>query len=244
MSGSLHIGILQADSVLPQFQAAHGNYPEMIERVFTAAAARLEVSLRFSTYDVEHGEYPSAPDACDGYVITGSKKSVYDDDPWIHVLADYVRLLDRQQLKLVGICFGHQLIAEALGGKTLSAEAGWGVGIHQSRVLERKWFMEPAMEDFSLLYSHKDQVVQLPEGAARLSGNEFCPFSMFSIGDHMLALQGHPEFQPDYAEGLMHMREDILGPEKFTAGIASLSSPLANVEVSVWILRFLRGRAA
>lgn len=237
----LTIGILQADSVLEQFQPKHGNYPEMIMEVLGQAAAALDTEVRFVNYNVEHGEYPASVNECDGYVITGSKKSVYDDEPWIHDLIDYVRLLDTQQKKTVGLCFGHQLIAEALGGKTLGAEAGWGVGVHDSELIRQPWFIDQDADHYTLIVSHKDQVVSLPDGAERLATSDFCPNSMFVLGDHMLGVQGHPEFKKAYSRDLMDMREDILGPETYGRGVASLEQPLMRDDVARWVMRFLIG---
>ena len=240
----LKIGILQADSVLPQFQPAHGNYPGMIRDVLGRAAARLDLEVSFETWDVEHGEYPGTPTDCDGYVITGSRKSVYDDEPWIHRLIDYVRELHRSyadRVKLVGICFGHQLVAEALGGKTLPAESGWGVGVQQATVLRRAWFMDDA-DGYNLVVSHKDQVARLPEQAELLASSDYCPNSMFMIGDHILTLQGHPEFTADYSADLMEMRREILGESTYRAGVSSLAKPVMRDDVARWIIRFLEGR--
>lgn len=227
--------------MLPQFQSAHGNYPQMIRRILEAAASAEGIEISVINFDVEHGEYPDSPDSCDGYVITGSKKSVYDDEPWIHELKTFVRKLDSRRIRLVGICFGHQLIAEALGGRTIGAEAGWGVGIHDYEVIETGWFMSPGTEHFSLVVSHKDQVVDLPEDATLLAGSAFCPNSLFTIGEHVLAVQGHPEFSRSYSADLMHWRKDILGPETYDKGIASLENPLSEKEVATWIIRFLWG---
>ena len=248
----MNIGILQADSVLPQFRPTHGDYPDMIADVLGTAAAALDVSVSFETWDVEHGGYPPQMDACDGYVITGSRKSVYDDEPWIRRLLDYVRELHLARKKLVGLCFGHQLVAEALGGKTLGAEAGWGVGIHTSRLVARPWFIggerrdrEPAAREtdsFSLIVSHRDQVVRLPEDAALVATSDFCPNSMFTLGEHILAMQGHPEFRTAYSKDLMAVGADILGPETLARGLASLGRPLMRDLVARWIIRFLLGR--
>ena len=238
----MKIGILQADSVLAQFQEAHGSYPGMIEDVLGRAAKSLGVSVSFSTYDVEHGQFPAHTDDCSGYVITGSKMSVYDDAPWIQDLGAYVRKLDEAKARTVGLCFGHQLIAEFLGGKTMSAEVGWGVGIHLSRVVKPAWFMDPQLPAFSLIVSHKDQVVEMPETAELHASSEFCPNSMFTIGEHILAMQGHPEFNRDYSLTLIQHREEILGPETFNRGVASLDGDLSRDQVARWIVRFLKGQ--
>lgn len=241
----MKIGILQADSVLDQFQAIHGNYPGMIAGILGQAADELKVTAEFVNYDVEHGIYPDAIDDCDGYVITGSKKSVYDDEPWIAPLKAFIRELHAAEKKLVGLCFGHQLIAEALGGKTLGAETGWCVGIHESEILQPGWFMEGEESGlYTLIVSHKDQVIQLPKGAQLLASAEQCPNSMYSIGDHILTMQGHPEFSREYSRDLMEMRQDILGPDTYKAGVASLDKPLMRDIVSRWIIRFIKGKPA
>ena len=154
------VGVLQADSVLAQFQEKHGNYPEMFRRTL----GRVDPGVEFKDYNVELGEYPSNLDDCDGYVITGSKKSVYDDEPWIQHLSDFVRALHDRRKKMVGICFGHQMVAHVLGGKTEPARQGWGVGIHQYQIITKHDFMRPGADEFGLLASHKDQVTELPDG--------------------------------------------------------------------------------
>ncbi len=237
----MKIGILQADSVLEQFEPKHGNYPGMISDVLGRAAEAMGVDINFATYDVEHGIYPDAIDDCAGYVITGSKKSVYDDEPWIGRLMAYVRELHTNRKKLVGLCFGHQLVAEVLGGKTLGAEAGWGVGIHDSRLIDKPWFVDKDASHYTLIVSHKDQVIRLPENAELVATSDFCPNSMLTIGDHILTMQGHPEFQKDYSKDLMDMRADILGPETYSNGVASLQKPLMRDDVARWTVRFLKG---
>jgi GMP synthase-like glutamine amidotransferase len=229
------IGILQADSVMENLQPAHGNYPGM----FTDVLSEVDSKIEFRYYDVEHGEYPEHLDECDGYVITGSKKSVYDDESWIHDLSAFVLQLHEHKKKTVGICFGHQLIAQALGGKIEAAEVGWGVGIHENQVIRNESFMEPQAEGFALVVSHKDQVSALPEGAELLATSDFCPNAMFRIDNHILTFQGHPEFTKAYSKELMEMREDILGEEKFSAGMNSLSRSHDGEVISSWIIRFI-----
>jgi len=237
----LKIAILQADAVLEQFQPKHGNYPLMIADLLRRAADRAGLAVEMENFAVFEDEYPVDVSDFDGYVISGSRKSVYDDEPWISRLGEFVRLIHTRRIKLVGICFGHQLIAEALGGKTMGADVGWGVGIHDYDIKQPAWFMAPGTESFSLIVSHQDQVVDLPDGAVLLAGSSFCPNSLYTIEDHILAMQGHPEFSREYSRDLIQWREEILGPEKYAEGLASLENELSEQQVGDWIIRFLRG---
>lgn len=240
----LRIGILKTDSVRPEFIGQHGDYPDMFRTLLTDAAEIAGLPPpEFETYDVQHGRYPGAPEDCDGYVITGSRDSVYDAHAWIAELGEYVRELHRRRHKLIGICFGHQLVAQALGGETTAAEVGWAVGVHGSRLTARPPWLVAEDEGFALLSSHKDQVRRLPEGAELLAASDFCPIAAFTVGDHILALQGHPEFVKPYAHDLMRFRETLLGPEVFARGIASLAEPVQRMQVGRWMLDFLSWRA-
>ena len=121
-------------------------------------------------------------------------------------------------------CFGHQLIAQALGGAVGRAAAGWGVGVHTWKVVRDESWMRPAKREFRLLASHQDQVKTLPSGARLLASSKFCPHAAFAVGEHMLAVQGHPEFTKAYAEFLMHKRRPLLGAA-FEPGLRSLINP-------------------
>lgn len=238
MTRRCRIGILQPDAVLEKFQPEFGDYPGMLADVLRLAA-HPEEELEFAVYDVMGGAYPANVAECDAYVITGSRASVYDDEPWIAQLEEYVRTLDKARCKLIGICFGHQMVAQALGGETEGAEAGWGVGIAESAVVKQAGFMEPALHRFNLLVSHRDQVSRLPAGATAHAGSGFCPVSMFTVGNHILALQGHPEFIAGYSRALMDMRRDILGETVWADGVASLERGTDRVTIARWILNFI-----
>ena len=236
----MKIGILQADSVLAQFQPDHGDYPGMIELILSNAAGQLGQSLSCETYNVVRGQYPVSTSDCDGYVITGSKQSVYDGDEWITRLSDYIQVLHVEKRPLVGICFGHQLIADALGGKTEGARVGWGVGCHGYEIVDKHWCMTPDMAEYSVLVSHRDQVMKLPEGAKLLAASDFCPNAMYSIEDHIFALQGHPEFRKEYSEDLINYRRKMIGEDVYHAGLASLRNDLQTPELALWMVRFLK----
>ena len=234
----MKIGILQADSVRPEFREEFGNYPDMIQMSLQSAnESRLE--LEFITYNVVEHEFPTVVSECDGYVITGSASSVYDNEPWIHELSRFVVTLHETKTKTVGICFGHQMIALALSGIAEASDAGWGIGIHESTVISSKPFMTPKLENFSLLYSHRDQVTTLPKGAELLATHDFCPNSMFVIGSHLFAFQGHPEFVKAYSNALMNFRRKMVGEDKYLEGIASLSQEPSSQTISRWMLNFL-----
>lgn len=235
-SSTLRIGILQADSVNEEFRPRHGDYPDMFESLFNAAANG--ESLEFSTYVVAEARYPD-PRACDAYVITGSRESVYDDLPWIPPLVDFVGRALAAERKIIGICFGHQLIAHFFGGRT-EAASGWAVGVHNSQVIGDAPWLSPKLAEFGLLSSHKDQVTALPEGAIPIATNDFCTHAGFVWGDHVLTFQGHPEFQRPYSADLMQMRQDLLGTETFEQGMASLENDTHENQVARWILNFCK----
>ncbi|HJN51511.1 MAG: amidotransferase [Pseudomonadales bacterium] len=230
------IGILQAGSVLAPFQGQFGDYPAMVTNLLRSVTAPDQ--LQFRTYDVEHGVYPNGHDECDAFVITGSRDSVYDQKAWIRNLQAYVLILHRANKKLVGICFGHQLIALALGGRTQACDKGWGVGVHNSKVIRSESFMTPQLMEFSLLVCHKDQVTRLPTGAELLATSDFCPNAMFRVDQHILAVQGHPEFSKGYARELMESRRDLLGAA-IEPGMASLAVQTNERQVAEWIVKFI-----
>lgn len=236
----MHIGILQADRIDPEQLARFGDYPAMF---MNTLQGRMDQEATFEFFDVRRQCYPRSVEDCDGYLITGSRASVYDQDPWIARLIGFVGELHEACAKTIGICFGHQLIAQALGGAVGRAPGGWGVGVHCWKVLRDEPWMRPAKRDFRLLASHQDQVERLPPGARLLASSTFCPYAAFAISDHMLALQGHPEFTGAYARFLIHKRRPLLGAA-FEPGLRSLDQPTDAGVIAGWIARFLAGGGA
>lgn len=235
----MHIGILQTDSVLERFQPGHGDYPAMFRRLLSAPAALPDGMAvpSFEDIDVQAEQFPE-PRVCDAYVITGSRHSVYDDLPWITTLVAFVRAALDARRPVVGICFGHQLLAHHFGGETRAAAGGWCVGVQRAQVVSREHWMEPPAAELKLLASHKDQVVRLPPGARRFAAGDACPEAGFVLG-RALAIQGHPEFSRDYAGDLMDMREQLLGDAVYRAGKASLAQTPDSALVAGWMLRFM-----
>lgn len=231
----MKLGILKCDEVSPQFQADYGRYPEMFANLLTPA----DPSIKYVLYDAEHRELPLDIHEVDAYLITGSRHSVYDGSAWIADLEEFVRTLHAAEKKVLGICFGHQLIAKALGGQVIKSPKGWGVGISQNKVTQPKKWMNPAQETMNILVSHQDQVVELPPGAEVLMASDFCPYYMLQIGTHFLTIQGHPEFTKGYSKALMVSREDTVDEATFTKALASLELDEDDELMARWMVNFL-----
>lgn len=230
----MRIGILQTDHVRPQLVTRHGDYEDMFATLLLSQAPGLDLVI----YDVQE-VLPETID-CDAYLITGSKDSVYDDQPWITALADFVKDSLAAGKKVIGVCFGHQLMAHFFGGRVAAAEEGWAVGVHTSNVCQRyPWMADLPTEQLSLLSSHKDQVVELPDNAQVYLVSDFCPMAGFVQGSQVLTVQGHPEFSAEYASDLMDLRAEILGEIVYQAGKKSLSRATQSAVMAKWMLNFV-----
>lgn len=181
---------------------------------------------------------PQSLDECDGYVTTGSRHSVYDDIPWIERLKEFVRDLNGAQKKLVGICFGHQLIARALGGTIEKSDKGWAVEVSFTQIDRRKPWMEPFQPELDLVVSHQDQVSHLPAGIEVLASSQFCPYYMLQQGNHFMSVQGHPEFSKNYSYALMDGRRKPIPANRIREGMISLSADVDDRLMFQWIINF------
>lgn len=225
------VGLLVCDHVRPGFQVVAGDYPDFFRRLLPG--------VEIITYDLLNGQFPTDLDECQAYLTTGSRHFVADDLPWLHRLCDLVRDLHRQRRLLVGICFGAQMIAHALGGEVGRAPDGWAVGTRKVEVVGQEWWMTPPAGTFRILHSNADQVKTLPEEARLLGRSAGVPINLFAVGDHFLGFQGHPEFLPEYLAVLMESRRGtVLADEVVDAGLASLGAPDTQLLAS-WITTFI-----
>ena len=233
----MHIGILKTDAVRPEWVPDFGEYPDMFKRLLLEA----DSSVSFAVWDVEEGVHPSHTDidSVDGFIITGSKSSAYDDKQWIRDLEVLIQKLHARRKKMVGICFGHQIIAKALGGVVSKSDKGWGVGI-QTYKLDSALFDGAQSGQLKLVVSHQDQVHKLPPGARNVVSNAHCENGGFVMGDHIFTLQGHPEFIDEYSEAIMSFRFDMIGADRVAQGRASLQQhDHEGGRVARWMLSFL-----
>jgi GMP synthase-like glutamine amidotransferase len=231
----MNIGILLCDQVEEELRATHGGYADMYIRLLSQVNAK----LTFIEYDAELGELPEHVDACDAYLITGSRHGVNDLLAWIAPLEYFIRQLHAKQKKVIGICFGHQLIAKALGGKVIKSPKGWGIGMAVNRIVQKKPWMFPEHEVVNVLVSHQDQVIELPYSTEVLASNEFCPFYMLQIGHNIFTIQGHPEFSKAYSRALIENRKNALDKVCYEQGLASLQLAVHDTIIAQWINNFL-----
>ena len=238
--GSLRIGLLVCDHVLPELLPIAGSYQDMFTALFEG---RPEIRLR--TYDLLDGHYPRHPEECDGWISTGSKWAVTDDEPWIGWLGGFVRRLHRAGAAHVGVCFGAQMMAHALEGEVTTQAAGWGVGVAKTQVVGRASWMAPRTDSYQVVVSYQDQITRLPPDARLLARTDHCPVSMFTMGEHFLGIGGHPEIPIPYMEALIELRRGSRIPDTVAAaGLASLGNTPDTVLLRDWIAGFLLRAAA
>ena len=232
----MRLAILKTDYVRTEWVQEFGEYPDMFETVFR----KCDPSIFFQTFDSQLSEYPADLDEFDAYLITGSKSSVYDKELWIDKLMEFVRGLHAKKKNVIGICFGHQLVAEALGGKVQKSPKGWGVGVHTHRFSEIPKWHDSQSHDFKILVSHQDQIISNPVGMKVLAGSEFCENAVCQLDNHILTFQGHPEFVPDYSREIIGFRKEMIGERVCQVGLDSLSLELDSVRVASWIINFIK----
>lgn len=178
-----------------------------------------------------------AAERFDAYLITGGKFSVFEELDWQDRLFDFIRQVHAAQIKLIGICYGHQAIAHALGGKVERSPKGWGVGIMPVDVVRETGFASLG-SDIMLHAMHQDQVSQPPEGAVVFLSSDFCPISGFTLGQHFLAIQQHPDFNPDINRDLINKRIDSIGAASVSA-LASCEGKDDTAQSVEWMAHFL-----
>ena len=195
----------------------------------------------FEDYWIEDGEFPQHPETCSAYIITGSAAGVYEDHDWIEPAREFIRGAVAAERRFVGMCFGHQLLADTFGGKVEKSEKGWGIGRHTYAVHKPAIWMKPPLAEVSLLACHQDQVVSLPPGAEVLASSEFCEFAMLAIGEHVITMQAHPEFSVEFATCLYESRRHRFGEEVTDRGLESLDRPMHADTLARWVVQFLSG---
>lgn len=224
------LGLLETDALYDSLIDDYGSYGKMFAAFFDALGGQLS----YRHYQVQAGELPQHPDECDAYLITGSKAGIYDPLPWISALQNWIINFHRQRARIIGICFGHQIIAHSLGGVASKSDKGWGLG-----VLSCEQSLSEDTSTLRLIHSHQDQVITLPPEATRLAGCDFCPNAALAIDNRVLTFQGHPEFTPAYLQRLLAQRKGRIDSEVMARALASLTTATDHEWVGRYLLDFI-----
>ena len=224
----MKVGILECGVPPASVTAEHGSYADTVRRM-------LGPGHDAQVFTALQGVLPPAPETCDAYVVTGSPAGVMDDLPWIPPLLDFLRAA-RGRARLVGLCFGHQAMAAAFGGRVEKSPRGWGLGLHAYDVVERAAWMDAAATIRAPAF-HQDQVMAAPPGARIALSSAFTPFAGLDYGD-AVSFQFHPEFTVPYAVALTEALQDRFGAHAAPA-LASYAAPDDVARVQGWIARFL-----
>ena len=181
---------------------------------------------------VVEGEFPAQVTDCDGWLITGSRHGVYEDHPWIPPLEQFIRNAFAARVPVVGICFGHQIVAQAMGGTVERFAGGWAVGATD---------YDFGGETRTLNAWHRDQVTVAPPGAQVIASNDFCANAALLYDDRALTVQAHPEFRPEFVDGLMKTRGKGVVPDDLMAQAAKrLEAPLNDRSMARQIAEFFK----
>jgi len=201
----MKIGILQTGHVPDALQEAHGNFDAMFRTLLDGRG------FTFQTWYVVDGELPERPDDADGWLITGSRHGVYESHDWIAPLEEFLRKTYAANVPIIGVCFGHQILAQALGGKVAKYDGGWSIGAVDYPGGDR------------IMAMHQDQVLEPPDDAETIASTDFCAHAMLAYGDRALSIQPHPEFTAAFMDDLLTAREKV-----FPAGMTDEAKARLN----------------
>ena len=225
----MKIGILQTGHAPDEVQGPIGDYDAMFQRLLAGQG------FEFETFDVVDMEFPAGADACDGWIVTGSKHGAYEDHPFIPPLEDLIRDIAAAKRPMLGICFGHQIIAQAMGGKVVKHDGGWVVG---------RQTYDYKGQDVAINAWHQDQVVELPPTATVIGRGETCENAALLYGDHIWTIQPHPEFGADMVAALAtHRGPGVVPDAQLDAARDALDTPTHQSTIAAEMAAFLKREA-
>jgi GMP synthase-like glutamine amidotransferase len=223
----MRVGILLAGRCPTELRERHGDYDEMFERLLQGRG------FEFTTYAVLDGVLPAHASAEDGWLVTGSKAGVYEDHDWIPPLQALLREAYANAVPTVGICFGHQILAQALGGTVRKFPGGWSVGL-------KHYALQGDVEEARVLAWHQDQVIEPPPDARVVGSSPFCRYAALAYGDKAYSIQPHPEFTNEFVTDLLAVRRNILPEHVFADAEASMGPQTSSAQIADRIAEVLR----
>ena len=235
----MKIGVLRTGPVADELVSDFGEY----DRVFGDYLGPLDSNYTFHGWTVYEGELPDAPDAVDAWIISGSKYGVYEDHAWLDPLKAFIRAIADAHVPLIGVCFGHQVMAEALGGRAIKFPGGWGIGRHEYTTSNVPSWAPDTPDQIAIHAIHQDQVVERPADATVLASSPFCENAALIYGDpeapYALSIQPHPEFSDQFVEDLIAVRLDVFPEPLRDAALAAMGAPLHRDWASELFKNFL-----
>ncbi|WP_316859640.1 gamma-glutamyl-gamma-aminobutyrate hydrolase family protein [uncultured Cohaesibacter sp.] len=238
----MKIGILVAGPLPDELIKQFGTFDDM----FKALLAKQDPKLDFASYQVFEQQFPENEYECDGWIVTGSLHSAYEQLDWMLRLEELIRKAIENDRPIIGICFGHQIMATAMGGRVEKAPSGkWGAAVHNYALVidpkERPEWMDGTADHFSLQASHQDQVTRLPDGACLLGGNDFCPNGFIAYGTSGMSMQLHPELSSGIITTMLHKRRgEQMSEEDADFAISHANDPVDADMVGQWMVNFFR----
>lgn len=234
----MQVTIIETGRAPGRLSEDYPRYPSMFMSLLGAA----DRDLTFRTVAVLDGEGLPAPDSCEAVLITGSPFGVYDSTPWMDPLRGFIRGVFAAKRPMIGVCFGHQVIADAMGGDVRKSEKGWGLGRHVYDVTAPADWMAGAGPTVALSVSHQDQVITPPAGARTLARSTHTDHAMLAYDTApVMSLQGHPEFSDEFVAALYAARRGkTLSDAQVESALASLNSPVDCALVGQWMANFIR----
>lgn len=235
----MKVGLLICGEMPPAMHRKGITHPRLLKDWLGQS---MPAKTTYKPYRTFAGNLPPRIDACDCYFVSGSRASLLDNKPWMKDLGNFLLVAAKAQIPVVGICFGHQVLAHALGGRVDRAQQ-WAAGLQQWRVVREEGWMRDCGKHLALLALHADQVVKLPPRSVRVATSDACPNGVFRIANHTIGLQGHPEFTPAVMRQIIKERAPDLGPELTGAALASLDEPTHSADMARWCTNFVTARA-